>query len=444
MQDLAGESVHSDARLLADTYIGHLRFLVVGDDPYIRQRHERDHLRADAEILAGAHQAFTHHTVDRGDYLRVAQIDRRQSLCSPLSLQRRGGLCLLALQDIKLLTLLIQLGLVQGKTRGRAFFVVDSLFDELRCAGVFIRKQSLLADGFQMIASHVCLARRDFGLGLFDQGFLQALLLFDIVDRSSSGSDIGLSLIELGAVVVVDDLDQDIASTNALEVLHPHVLDVAGNFGSEGCRISLKISIVGFLQYGRSHPPIPFASDDENQGTDQNENKDPDCSRDPNGGKDPAGGAGPCSWLSRRGGTVPNLFVGRRIHVRSYLLIQPLTHRRPPAEQTGGLTRFGGTLILSPIRNYSEKRRELGETARQAGQADKPVQAPRVKFTSSLALPAAISNASSETSKVNISSSVFSAMSVMALILLCGFDVVSDCYRRARLSYRLSPTLNPT
>src|SRR5580704_2034045 len=153
MQDLAGESVHSDARLLADTYIGHLRFFVVGDDPYIRQRHERDHLRTDAEILARPHAAFTHHTVNRGDYPRVAQIDRRQILRSPLSLQGRGSLRLLAFQDVELLTLLIQLGLVEGKTGGRAFFVVDSLFYELRCAGVFIRKQSLLADGLQMIAS---------------------------------------------------------------------------------------------------------------------------------------------------------------------------------------------------------------------------------------------------------------------------------------------------
>src|SRR5580704_8385161 len=336
MQDFAGESVHGDARLLANTYIGHLRFLVVGDDPYIRQRYERDHLRADAEILAGAHQALTHHAVDRGDYPRVAQIDRRQIFCSPLSLQRRGSLRLLALQDVELLTLLIQLGLVEGKTGGRPLFVVDSLFDELRRTGVFIRKKILLAHGFQMIASHVRLARRDFGLSLFDQCFLQALLLFDVFDRGSGGVDIGLSLIELGAVVVVDDLDQDIAAANALEVLHPHVLDVAGNFGGEGCRISLKVGIVGFLQYGRSHPPVPFASDDEDQGADQNENKDPDGGRDPDGAKEPAGGDGPRNWLSRRGGTVLDPIVGRCIHVRAYLLIHRLQTPPSPIASLGG------------------------------------------------------------------------------------------------------------
>src|SRR5580704_18264267 len=320
MQDLAGESVHGDARLLANTYIGHLRFLVVGDDPYIRQRHERDHLGADAEILAGAHQALTHHAVDGGDYPRVAQIDRRQIFCSSLSLQRRGRLRLLALQDVELLTLLIQLGLVEGKTGGRPLFVVDGLFDELRRTGVFIRK-ILLADGFQMIASHVRLARRDFGLGLFDQCFLQALLLFDVFDRGSGGVDIGLSLIELGAVIVVDDLDQDIAPANALEVLHQHALNVAWNFGSERCRIGLKVGIVGFLQYGRSQPPVPFASDDENQDADQNENKDPDGGKYPDGGQDPAAGGGPSNCLSRRARTVLYLIVGRCIHAWAYLLV---------------------------------------------------------------------------------------------------------------------------
>jgi hypothetical protein len=45
------------------------------------------------------------------------------------------------------------------------------------------------------------------------------------------------------------------------------------------------------------------------------------------------------------------------------------------------------------------------------------VQTPQVKLVLSLPVPAAISNASSETSKVRISSSVFKMMSTMALIL---------------------------
>jgi hypothetical protein len=56
-----------------------------------------------------------------------------------------------------------------------------------------------------MITGYVRLARRDFGLGLFDQCFLQTFLLFDIFDSSLSGGDISLSLIKLSAVVVIHD-----------------------------------------------------------------------------------------------------------------------------------------------------------------------------------------------------------------------------------------------
>ena len=132
-----------------------------------------------------------------------------------------------------------------------------------------------------MIARYVRLTRRDFGLGLFDQCFLQPLLLLDIVDSGSGGGDIGLRLIELGAVVVVDDLDQDVAAMNALEVLHQHAADVTGNLGGERRRIGLKIGVVGALQCGRAHPPVPFASDDEDEGADQNENKQPDAGAGP-------------------------------------------------------------------------------------------------------------------------------------------------------------------
>ena len=59
--------------------------------------------------------------------------------------------------------------------------------------------------------------------------------------------------------------------------------DIAGNLGSERRHIGLKIGIVGALQGGRPHPPIPFASDDEDEGADQNEDKQPDACAGPSG-----------------------------------------------------------------------------------------------------------------------------------------------------------------
>jgi len=42
----------------------------------------------------------------------------------------------------------------------------------------------------------------------------------------------------LGAVVIVHDLDQDVAGTNSLEISDEDAPDIAGNLGGERCRVS--------------------------------------------------------------------------------------------------------------------------------------------------------------------------------------------------------------
>ena len=121
MQYLAREGIHSDTRLLACTYVRHLSFFVVGDDPHIRQWHQRDHLRANAKILARAYEALTDHAINRSYYSGVTQVDLRQITRSFLSLQRGDGLSLLAFQYVQLLTLLIQLCAVQCESGDRVF-----------------------------------------------------------------------------------------------------------------------------------------------------------------------------------------------------------------------------------------------------------------------------------------------------------------------------------
>jgi hypothetical protein len=78
------------------------------------------------------------------------------------------------------------------------------------------------------------------------------------------------------------------------------------------------------------------------------------------------------------------------------------------------------------------------EIAHQAGQADRPVQAARVKFTCPLGALAAISKASSETSKVSVSSCVFSAMSVIAFGVM-GISPSLGLYLIDRTSARSFP-----
>ena len=58
--------------------MGHLRFLVVGDHPDVGQRHQRQNLGSDAEVLAGLDETLADHAVDRRDDPGVAEIDLRE------------------------------------------------------------------------------------------------------------------------------------------------------------------------------------------------------------------------------------------------------------------------------------------------------------------------------------------------------------------------------
>jgi hypothetical protein len=114
----------------------------------------------------------------------------------------------------------IKLGDVLYKRLEFGAVVSLDVIDELRGAGIALGDQSFLPHRLEMVARHIRLARGYLGLGLLDQGFLQAFLLLDVVDCRAGCHDISLGLIKLGAVIVVDDLDEDVAAMNALEVLH--------------------------------------------------------------------------------------------------------------------------------------------------------------------------------------------------------------------------------
>ena len=130
-QHEARESVHCDASGLAETYAGHLGLFVVGDHPDVRERNERDHLGADADILTGADLPFADHSIDWRSDAGVAEGDVGEIARRLLRLERGVGLLFLALQYIQLLALLRQLRLVESESGLRALFIVDGLFHEL-------------------------------------------------------------------------------------------------------------------------------------------------------------------------------------------------------------------------------------------------------------------------------------------------------------------------
>jgi hypothetical protein len=85
---------------------------------------------------------------------------------------------------------------------------IDHLLGELGCAGKTVNEQRLLAQGLQVVAGQVGFARFDVRLSLVDHRRLQKLLPFDSFNRCLGGGGICLGQLELGAVVVVDNLNQ--------------------------------------------------------------------------------------------------------------------------------------------------------------------------------------------------------------------------------------------
>jgi hypothetical protein len=115
-----------------------------------------------------------------------------------------------------------------------------------------------------------------------------AVLLLDVVNRRPCGVDTGLRLIELGAVVIVNDIDDGITGTNSLKVLNVDGLDISGNLGRQRCRVSLQIGIVGGLQRCRANPPVPFVGDNKSKTSDQKQDERSDAETQPRCGLAPS------------------------------------------------------------------------------------------------------------------------------------------------------------
>lgn len=99
-----------------------------------------------------------------------------------------------------------------------ALFIVDRLFDDLKRPGETSSQQFLLAHGLEMVTRHIGLGPFNRRLGLLDQRRLQHLLLLDALDRRLGSRDVRLRLLQCGAIVVVDDFNQQIAGFHLLEV----------------------------------------------------------------------------------------------------------------------------------------------------------------------------------------------------------------------------------
>src|SRR5262249_44459082 len=169
------------------------------------------------------------------------------------------------------------LRLVEVKGGLGSVLVIGRLLEELRRAGLLCN-QILLAQPLQVITGEIGPGASDRRLRLLDQGLLQQLLLLDILDGRLGDGEISLRLIELCSVIIVDYVYQKIAGLDPLEVLHGNASDITRTLRGKRSDIGLKIGVVGALLHCRSHPPIPFArnENDESAGQDQDKQSDSD------------------------------------------------------------------------------------------------------------------------------------------------------------------------
>ena len=121
--------------------------------------------------------------------------------------------------------------------------------------------------------------------------------MFDVLDRRSGSRDVCLGLLELRAVVVVDELDEQLAGLDRLEILHGQLADIGWDLGGQRRGVGLEIGIVRGLPYGRPHPPVPFARHEDDEPAYGEKYEKPD------GGAEPAECSGrPCRSQRRASG----------------------------------------------------------------------------------------------------------------------------------------------
>ncbi len=90
-----------------------------------------------------------------------------------------------------------------------------------------------------------------------------------------------VGLVDLGAIIVIDDLDQQIAGFDLLEIPHSDLADIAGNLGGERRQVGMQIGVVGALHRGRSNPPVPLNGDEGDERSDQKQDEQPEDDAEP-------------------------------------------------------------------------------------------------------------------------------------------------------------------
>jgi hypothetical protein len=136
--------------------------------------------------------------------------------------------------------------------------------------------------------------RRPYGiLGFGNLRLLRRLPRLEVFDRGLGPEQIGLGLRYSSPVIVIVDLDQEVAFFDALEVVDRDPAHIAINLSAERRNVAADISIVGDLPDRQTDPAVPLRRKQHDNKPRGNQDRQPDE-------RDAGPPAPPCRSLDRR------------------------------------------------------------------------------------------------------------------------------------------------
>jgi hypothetical protein len=143
-------------------------------------------------------------------------------------------------------------------------------------------------------AVDIGLGRVDRVLRFGDLRVLQCFAGFQILDRGFGAGELSPGLLQPGAVVVILDLDQQIAFLHLLKIINWGPVHITFDFGAEGCDVAAGISVVRSLTNANANPAVP--SGDEQ--CDNHASEQQDCNGDRNAAEQPKNSLSPAGSVT--------------------------------------------------------------------------------------------------------------------------------------------------
>ena len=221
------------------------------------------------DILAVAHAPLAHHSGDRGDDMRITQIDLGQVEERFFCLSIGAQLRFLRVEHRHLTSLCLQVCLVAGQGRGKTLRFGVRLLDPLPGAKGR-REQSTLPCRLEPGALDVGLCRLNRVFRFGDLRMLRRLSRFEVFDGGLSAEKICFGLRHSGPIIIVLDLDQHLTLFDALKIVDRDTTHIALDMRTQRRDVAAHIGVIRHLPNRQANPAVPLSSEqgDDNPGDD--------------------------------------------------------------------------------------------------------------------------------------------------------------------------------